>query len=629
MKVKDVEKDKDGYRVKAKTTTSHKQTAESFKWWNASSKEELKNQVLSTVELLKTQQTFRTRQASIFSRLYGNIPLTGINGNTGLSRIQTSSSLPIDRPTMSVITSCVDTLVSRLTQHRPRPVFLTDGGNYKERKLAKELNAFIMGEFFRTKTYGIAEYILRDAAVLGTGCLKIFEQDNKVQLDRVLCTELLVDPNEALYSQPRQLHQLKLVDRGVLAEAFPGFRESIEKAEQGFPDLSGDSLRTVSDQIIVAESWHLPSSATAGDGLHVVTCSTGVIFEEKWEKDNFPFVFMDYAKRMVGFWGQGLAERQMGTQMEINKLLSTISQAINLVGVPRVFVEDGSKVVKSHLTNQVGAVVTYRGTKPQYEVAPCVPGELYSQLQRLIAYAYEQEGISSLAATSQKPKGLNSGEAIRSYDDILEGRFSALSKRYNNFFVDLAYQITYKAKEIAEREGEYTTVYSDKNGSRKVDLPKMGILDDDFVIQCFDASSLPRDPAGRLSKVAEMAQAGMISMPEARRLLDFPDLEQVQKLANAPEERILQILDEIIDEGKYTPPDPFMDLSLANQLTVQYYNLYGSAKLEESKMELLRDFHTQIQQLVMASQPVAPEQLAPQALPEALPTSPLIPNSPQ
>jgi len=68
------------------------------------------------------------------------------------------------------------------------------------------------------------------------------------------------------------------------------------------------------------------------------------------------------------------------------------------------------------------------GTKPSYEVAPCVPQEMYAQLQRLIEYAYQQSGVSSLAAQGQKPAGLNSGEAIRNYDDIQSDRFAALAK---------------------------------------------------------------------------------------------------------------------------------------------------------------------------------------------------------
>jgi hypothetical protein len=102
-------------------------------------------------------------------------------------------------------------------------------------------------------------------------------------------------------------------------------------------------------------------------------------------------------------------------------------------------------------------------------------------------------------------------------------------------------------------------------------------------------------------------------------------------LANASEERIFQILDEIIEDGKYTPPDPFMDLLLAEQLVVQYYNLYSQCKLEEEKSQMLRDFYSQIQTLKQAAVPQA--QAAPNPVPQAqampLPQSPLVPNAVQ
>lgn len=241
----------------------------------------------------------------------------------------------------------------------------------------------------------------------------------------------------------------------------------------------------------------------------------------------------------------------------------TISQAINLVGVPRVFVEDGSKVVKAHLNNQIGAIVTYRGTKPQYEVAPSMPADVYAQLQRLIDYAYQQSGISALAASSKKPAGLDSGAALREYDDIQSDRFATLNKRYDNLFIDLADLIVDKAADIASRDGKYQTVYPNRNGTKEIDLPAAkDLTKNPFIIQCFNASALPRDPAGRLQKVTEMIQAGMVTLSEGRRLLDYPDLEQNEKLANSGEERILQYLDEIVENGKYTPPDPFMDLPL-------------------------------------------------------------------
>jgi hypothetical protein len=235
-----------------------------------------------------------------------------------------------------------------------------------------------------------------------------------------------------------------------------------------------------------------------------------------------------------------------------------------------------------------------------------------------------------MQATSQKPEGLDSGAAIRSYDDIATDRFAELAKKYDNVFVELAYQITDKAMEIAERDGKYQTIYPNKDGTKEIDLPAMKFLKDPFVIQCFSESQLPRTPAGRMAWVTEQVQAGMLSIKEGRRLMRTPqDLEQNEQLDNASEERIFQALDAIVEDGKYTPPDQFMDLQLATTLVVQYINLYFAAKLEESKKDLLINFFSQIQALQMAATP--PPQVAPAMPPQAnaapLPTSPLVPNA--
>lgn len=599
-------------------------------WWKAKTDKELADGLINTAAYLKESQNYRYRQAAIYARLYGNQSIFNYAGSN-LNKIDTQG-LPADRPTFNVIQAAVDTLVSKISQSRPSPIFLTDNSDYKQRTLAKKLNNFILGEFYQTKTYEKTAVMLRDALVEGTGCLKVFQtEDNKVGLERVLLTELLVDQSEAMYGEPRQLYQLKLVDRAVLQEAFPKFKNTLAMAEKAFPDNSSDSSKSVSDLVMVVEGWRLKSGKDATDGRHTIACSAGIIYDDKeWDKDKFPFIFLHYSKRLLGFWSQGLAEQLTGTQLEINSILYTISKAIRLVGVPRVFIENGSKVVKSHQNNDVGVIVTYEGVKPSYEVAPCVPQEMYAQLERLKEYAFQQAGVSMMQASSQKPAGLDSGEAIRSYDDISSDRFAALSKAYDNVFIDLAYAVIDAAVDIAKTEKKYQTIYPGKDGTKTIDLPKLDLVNDPFVIQCFNMSSLPRDPAGRMQKVTEMIQAGMITLKEGRRLLDYPDLQQNEKLANAGEERILQILDEIVEDGDYTPPDPFMDLELATELTVAYINLYTAAKLEEEKCQMLRDFFTQIQALKMAAVQQAPQGPAatPQAVPEAPASSPLIPNAP-
>jgi hypothetical protein len=600
-------------------------------WWLEKDGNRAAAFMLSTAAYLKESQAYRYRQAAIFARLYGNQSLYSFAG-TNIAKIDQDHGLPQDRPTFNLVQSVTDTLVSRLSQSRPQPIFLTDNADYKQRNLAKKLNNFILGEFYQTKAYEKSAIALRDALVEGTGVIHVYwTPDNKVGLERVLLTELLIDPNEAMYGEPRQMYRLKLMDRDVLLANFPKYKDKIQMAAEGTPDNSSDASKKVSDLVMVVEGWHLPSGKDMTDGRHTLAVSTGFLIDEQYNKDKFPFAFLHYSPRLLGFWAQGVAEQLMGTQLELNQILFTISRAIKLVGVPRVFQEDGSKVVAAHHNNEIGVIVKYRGVKPTYEVAPCNAPELYAERDKLIQYGYQQSGVSALQASSQKPQGLDSGEAIRTYDDISTDRFASLSRRYDNFFIDLTYLITDLAKDIAKPPaeggvGHYSTVYPNKNGTKEIDLPKAAMIKDSFVVQCFTQSSLPKDPAGRLQKVTEMVQSGMITLQEGRRLLDYPDLEQVEKLANAGEERILQQLDDIVEHGKFTPPDPFTDLAKATELTTQYINLYASAKLEENKMDMLRDYFSQVQSIVQQATP--PPQPIPQAAPQPAPTSPLIPNAP-
>jgi hypothetical protein len=600
-------------------------------WWLEKNADKAAMYMLTSAAYLKETQNYRYRQASIYARLYGNQSLYSFAG-ANMSKMDQTMGLPQERPTFNLVQSNVDTLVSRISQSRPQPIFLTDNSDYKQRNLAKKLNNFILGEFHQTKAYNLGTTALRDALIQGDGIVHVFETpDQKVGLERVLLTELLIDPNEGMYGDPRQLYRIKLMDRDVLMANFPKFKDKLEIAAKATPDNSSDASKTVSDLVMVVEGWHLRSGKNSSDGRHTIACSSGYLIDEDYDKDYFPFQVMQYAPRQLGYWSQGVAEQLMGTQMELNSILFTISKAIKLVGVPRVFVEEGSKVSSASHNNEIGTIVKFRGTKPSYEVAPSNAPELYAERDKLIAYGYQQTGVSALQASSQKPQGLDSGEAIRTYDDISTDRFASLARRYDEFYVGLAYKIIDLAKEIAERDGKYQTIYPGKNGISRIDLPKANIEEDAFVIQCFTQSSLPKDPAGRLAKVTEMAQSGMISIQEARRLLDYPDLEQVEKLANAAEERILQILDDIIESGKYVSPDPFMDLELATTITTQYINLYSQAKLEESKLQKLRDFFTQVQTIKQAAMPPAAPAgpvATPTAVPQAPATSPILPNVP-
>lgn len=624
--------------VRTKARKAMKDMDQSFKWWLAEKEDDLRDQLLSTTGYLTKVHQPRIRQASIYTRLFSGKPLYNYLANVGT--LDNSQQLPIGRPTANVVYSCTDTLVSRVAQDKPKPTFLTNEGHYKEQKLGKDINDFLMGEFYRTKAYDHMALMLRDACVLGNGFLKVYPQidrdakghpiKGKVCLERTLETELLTDYNDAYYGMPRSLIQKKLVDRGVVLSMLPEKSKIVLDAMGGNVDNSPLSTETTSDQFIVSEGWHLPSSEGAGDGRHVIVCSAGVLLDEEWTKDRFPFVKLGYNPNIVGWFAQGLAEILMPTQMEIYKLLIIASQAIELMGVPRVLIDEFAAILETAFNNNIGSIIKYKNIKPEFVNPTSNNPEIYNWIKWLIENAYQMSGISAMTAAGKKPAGLNSGEAQRVYDDIQSDRFANLQGRYRNVATDLSYLMIDTAKDIKEEVGSYETVYPSRDGTRTIDLGAADeLIKDTYIIQCFEESSLPSDPAGRQARISEMLADGEISNKEFRRLSNFADLKQYDVLATSLEDRILSNLDSIIESGSkgYIPPDPFIldPTDLATTLTVNYINKYSITDIEESKMNLLRDYFTQIQALKAQATP--PPMAGAPAMPEnPLPVAPPAPS---
>ncbi len=591
----------------------HKKTGERpsrFQWWLAQGDKDLASEFMSTAQYLKRQQEVQERKASIYSRLFCGKPLYSFLAST--STLDTSDQLPMGRPTANVVYSNIDTLTSRITIDKPQPTFLTDAGNYKERKLSKQANQFVQGEFHRLAMYDLVPLQFRDSCVLDGGFVKFFAKDDKVATQRVMSPELLVDYNDSYYGNPRELIHYRLIDRGVAMSMFPKRMEMIANAQKGTVDTSSNSNQTIADQIIIAEGWHLRSGKNFTDGRHVMVCSSGVILDEDYQKDTFPFTRMLYNPNLVGWKGQGLGEILMPIQMELYRSLIVASQSLELMGVPRVLIDEMSKILETSFNNRIGSIIKFRGNPPIFSNAQANNPEMYQWISFLINLSYQISGNSMLSAGGVHPPGIDSGEALRKFEQIQDARFSALQKRYQSVFTDSAYLIIETAKDIAESTGKpYVTTYPDKDGTRQIDFRSIGMLKDTYVIQCYEQSSLPKDPAGRQQKLSEMLATGEISHQEFRRLSNFPDLQQSDQLAAALEERILQNLDAIVEDGKkgYREPDPFIldPTDLATRLSVNYINKYSVTNLEEEKMQLLRDYFQSVQDLKMQAMPPQPQ----------------------
>lgn len=609
-------------------------------WWRSDDKDMAKD-IASTIKFIQTHQSTRIEQLTSSTRLYGNSSAFNFIGPALSRSASASGTSQSNRISFNLCGSVVDTLVSKIAKNKVVPTFITSGGVWGMQRKAEQLTKFTEGMFYEQDVHKKGVDSFRDAGVWGTGIVHIYSEDKEIKVERAFPHEFFVDQVESLSRAPRQLHRVKIVDRDVMIAFVEGLElekdekeaaiEAVKKANVStFVDLGG--VGTAADLITVTESWHLTSSDTSHDGVHAICCGDFVIYKEEWERDYFPFAFLHYNKRLMGFWGQGACERLQNLQQEINRLMVLIQRSMWMGGSFKVLIENGSKVVSQHLNNDVGAIINYTGTPPQYVTPPMIQQDIYPYVDSLIQKGFQQEGVSQLAASSLKPMGLNSGAALRDYDQIGDDRFLFIGQEVEAFYLEIAKQMIDLAKEIPG----YKVKYPGTMSFEEIDWKDVKLKEDEYVLKAFPTSSLPDEPAGKLETVTEYMQAGLISPRAGRRLLAMPDVEMSDKLANAAENLLHKLFEDMLDKGEYHPPEPQFDLQLASQMYLDYYNFAVLNNCPEDRLSLIRQFKAQCDDLIQAAMPPPPSTPGqmpqgqspgvPMANPMPTPTSQMLPN---
>lgn len=624
-------------KVTREATTEQSERGK-FYWWKKNKKgqeDELAAEIASTIRFISKHQSTRVDQLTISTRLYGNNSAYNMLG-AAFTRTSAATSTPSSsRISFNLCASVIDTLTAQIAKNKVVPTFITSGGIWGMQRKAEYLSKFSEGIWYEQDIHEKATYQFRDAGAWGDGILHIYRDDkDRAAVERVLPHELLVDLVESIVGRARQLHRVKIADRGVVAACFPDYEEEcMEAMPSSYSDLGGDG--TAADLITVSESWHLPSDMEdpEKDGLHVITLmDTGkTIFQEPWKKDYFPFVILPYSKRLLGFWGQGACERLQNLQGEINRGMITIQKSQWLQAGPKVYLPIGSKIVSQHINNELGAII-HGNEPPQYLVPPCVQPEVYEWVDSLIDKGFRQEGVSQMQAASLKPIGVNSGTALRTYDNITEDRQLFIAQRVEGAALEITRQCIEVVKEVYKDKGSYTVRYPNTNFMEEIDWADINLDMDEYWLKAFPTSELPEEPAAKLETVQEYMQAGLITPRAGRKLLSMPDVEMADKLANAAEDLICKSIEEILyDNKKNVVPDGEWDLQLANMLTLQYLNYAKVNKCPAKNLRLLREFKTQVEDLLGLNAPPLPQvgpgaTAQPMGAPQPTPQSNMIPN---
>ena len=576
-------------------------------WWDT--KEDVHTEIWKEVDILCQQQQTRIEKQVLLNLTYGD-PDTNISSYPLLKNIEELSNLTKNQLSFNLIQSIIDTKTSKLLKSFPMPMFVTDGANWNSQILSRNLNKAASGLFYDLKIEKLMSKIYLHCQLFGTGALKCFEEDDRVRVEVVSPTKLLVDLVDAQNGSPRTLYQIEYISREVLKSRYHKHSKEISESKT----ITDATQMSNTDYVTIIEAWHLGTKSSLG--RHCIVLESCTLLDEDYKEESFPFVFLKTTEKQSGFWGQGAAERCFNKHIETKKTLTTIKKCVHLGLVPTIYVDEASEVVSSHLNNDIGNIIKYRGTPPIDKPLFNVPQQLFDWLKFLMESSYEEEGVSMLSAQSKKPSGLDAAVAIREYNDIESERFYMEGKAIEFFSIELTHKLLKMITDITKRTGKSYPVKSiNGNVFSSIDFKNLDLANSSYVIKCFPVSSLPQHPAARKQEISEYMQMGFITQDVAMKLMNIPDIADEMDKKLSSQLLIDKIIDNIMYEDdevngqkviKYDPPQLTYDLDYAIMRFQQAYNYYKLKDADEERINALYEWIKSANELLIKSAPKAP-----------------------
>ncbi|MEQ9074102.1 MAG: hypothetical protein RLP09_09615 [Sandaracinaceae bacterium] len=569
------------------------------RWWAATGTEAAER-LWASLKSCEADDKQRHRNILHRARMYGNRHIAGLSSES-YHRVNSAR-----RGRLNVVKAVCDTAGNRLIGNRPKPTPQPiKGSNHSIRTRAKNLDRFLQGQFRVSRVRPRMTRLVWDALIAGDGFLKVGEDGEQIVLERTFAGDLSVPPIEARYGEPMTLYQQRYVDREVLLARYPDAEKVIRAAEHASADdewyHSATDARA--DQVHVIEGWRLPTRQGAGDGRHVVAVKGGLLHEEEWAHDYFPFVHLAWDAPYLGLWGDSLVDVVAGQQLEINRLVAKVARANDISGHVLIFHNALAKLNKRKIVNEPLAFVPYTDEMPKLVTIEAISPKVAEQIRELKSEAFEMAGLFETGRDAI-PAGLETGAAISRWNDLGAIRFRRFSEAFEQAHIDLSQQIIDRARDIAARkDGDFAVPAArDRYTLARIRWSEVDMKADEYVMTVVPSSSLPDDPAGRVAFVETMIRSGMITQQQGAQLLAFPDVDEHLSLEGASRESIEWQIEQMLDEGERQVPQPFQDLRLALTLGQAHLIRAEMEGVPDDRLQLVRDYLTGVHALLQKAQ---------------------------
>lgn len=455
--------------------------------------------------------------------------------------IQNGMKLNADYPSINVIKSCVDSVVSDISTAKPRPFINTVKGSYKTVKIAQQLQIFFDYIFSEESVYLKNCDALRDACVFDSGYIYIDE--TTLSVINVRPWNVYTDPNE------RDKKQVYVVFPNSSIDDLPEYVEKeLNKSEKGLLHINYGLYYNIKL------------------GVKALTINGEVRKIWDFNSKKVPVLRIMYTEPIASDHCLSIADMLVGLQKEINILSRTIALAAKKNPAQTVLLQNASNIAVGELNNEIGNIIQYNaesssGSSPVTVVTPSFISDQYDAIRsRDIELAYNLVGKSQIAASGKKEAGVDSGIAIATLADLQSERFQILLNNFINLFTE-------EAKLMTELGMGNETLITPSRYELKL---TWNDVREDYLKMRIEFSSidaLSKDPSERLKQLQGLAQAGVIPASQIPALLEIPDINRGFSAANNGYNCAMSIIDACIYDDKYDVPY-YISFALLKELIV-------------------------------------------------------------
>ncbi len=585
-------------------------------WWGCMHADDAGRKLWATFETIRSQHLARLERLKRLTDAYRNVePVNGFD--PFLWKLRGIFGAPV---TFNVVRSAINTAVARLSLRDPMAMWGTSAGDQKQKQIAQARTKLAAGVIQRERAFS-RSFIkaLKDCAIGDFGCVRPKADGEQIRVKRVHPSRIFWDETAALDDDPPSLYELSWPTPEELAAMFTRRADDImrEAKRLSVAGIDGVAARQVVECV---EAFH-PARGNAPGRRAIAIEGVGVLVQD-WDGP-WPHKFVRWdGGDVLGFSSVSAGDELLPLQEELDFILERIAENAEAHSGAKIWKPKGCEVNTDDLArNDPNAVHEYVGDRPPtLQLWDIMSPQYFQWAETVYRRAFEIVGVSEFSATSKMPgPRMESGEAIRAYQEPESVRFAPLERAYTELVVDVSEEITREARRLARTHKGWAVSYLERDRTlTQVKWSDAEGSDNGFTVFPQAQSGLPMQPAARLSKLHELARDQVVDratfIAYAGPLMGA-DMEDWWQLANAPVAAIRKLLDSMLAAGDYLeecrPFEAMPGLELGVQIAMAYLARGVAEGRPKAEADLLVTWITDAAALIKARTMPAPQAGAP------------------